>query len=165
VTSTQAFRDAAHPEEGGDPFIVLLVITADELDTPLRVTDAAGSWDDDLECDTLVVAGATYLCCPFELEPPGQSDQEPRGRLRVQNVDARIGEALEALRDPATVSVTIALESDPATAIDGPYEALRLRNVRVDAIAAEGDLVFDDFGTEPFPQEVLDERLVPGAYR
>ncbi len=120
--------------------------------------------DDGLECDTLTVAGALYVCCPFQLEPPGQTDQEPRGRLSVQNVDARIGEALSLIRDAARVTITIALESDPATAIDGPHAWLSLRNVRLDALTAEGDLVYDDFAAEPFPQEALDERLFPGAF-
>lgn len=160
----QSHRNASYPETSDEPYIALIKVEADELPEPLYFTDAAGSWDDTLNADVLVVGGITYFCAPFVLQEPGQGDREEPGKLLIPNVDERIGAALESLSNPPRLTLTIALESDPATAIDGPYAGLLWNNIKLDALVGEGDLMLDDMSAEPFPREWIAESLFPGAY-
>jgi len=166
----QVVRDAAYPEESGEAFGMLVAIDQDELDDPIYLTDlgadAGAVWDDTLGWYVLTVGSIDYLVAPgLEVIPPGSSDEPSRGRLRIPNVDTRIGEAIEAMRTFASVSITIVLASDPTEAVADPFVGLELRNIRGDALTVEGDLSYPGLENEPYPMDRISASEFPAAYR
>jgi hypothetical protein len=160
-----AFQDAAYPQETGEAFIALIVIDHASLADPIYLTDAGGTYDPVLDTYILTVGADDYICAPIEIIPPGQSDEEPRGTLRVPNVDQRIGEAIESISGAATCTVTIVLESDPTEVMAGPYQLLELRNIRGDAMTLEGSLVWPSLTVEPWPWDWIRPAKFRAAFR
>lgn len=158
--TVQAFRDAAYPQETSEAFYYLIVIEQDELDDPIPLTDGAGTYDETLDCYILTVGAIDYFSdIPFVIDPPGQSDEQPTGKLTVPNIDQRIGSAIESIHGPATVTVTAVLASDPTVIVGGPYEQLLLQNVHGDALSISGDLTWPQLTVEPWPKGRIDVRF------
>ena len=163
MTVSQEFRDAAYPQDSGEAFVFLLKIEHPDLEEPIRLTDS--------EYD-LVVADegegegpVTYIAAPFQLEPPGQTEDDPRGRLIVPNVDRRIGEGIDLISTPATVSIRQVLESDPTLQAGDALENLLLQEVRGTAESFEGSLNWPQFATEPWPKEIISPDRYRAAFR
>lgn len=160
----QRYRDAAYRQETDEAFVVFLLIEHPSIPEPggvLRLTDHAGAWLPDPGVQGLLVDGAVWMSAPIEIEPPGQTDDEPRARVRIPNVDQRIGEALAGLGSPASCMVRVALASDPDVTVGGPYPRLRLATVQGDAMMIEGSLTWPSLTTAPWPRQWVR----PGKYR
>lgn len=161
----QEYRDAAYRQETAEVFIWLLTIVHGMLDEPIRLTTAGGTWNETLNSYTFDAGGETYICAAFEVEPPGQSEDEPQGRLMVPNVDQRIGAAIEEIDGPAVVTMSAVLESDPTIVIGGPFFDLRLQNVSGDAMQVQGDLLWPQLTTAPWPKDRISPRKFRAAFR
>lgn len=165
----QAFRDAAYPQETGEAFVTLLTIEHDELDAPILLTDSGA----DVVYAAHLLDGAgnvaalagTYLSFPIEIVPPGQSDEAPRGTIRVPNVDQAIGAAVESITDPATVTVTVVLGSNTSIIVGGPHRMLEMANVRGDALVVEAELQRPALTVEPWPKHWIRQSVFRAAYR
>jgi len=149
---SQAFRDAAYPRHSDDATIVCLTVTYPARPT-LRICNAAGTWNATLKTYVFTALGRQHICAPFDITMPQRGEDEPVGQLTIQNVDRRIGQTLSSMIVPARVTATTVLESAPSAAIDGPYRGMRLRNVRIDAMAATGDLRWPDLASTAYPVE------------
>jgi hypothetical protein len=97
--------------------------------------------------------GNLYIGFPFELEIVSDTAGTPRGQLRIQNVDRRIGEAVLSLTSPPQLRIILCAQSDFADVTVGgrvrqelsggtipEYEASHLifGNISVDAMAVSG---------------------------
>lgn len=166
---SQAYRDAAYPQETGEAFVALLTITHPELADPILLTDSGvdiAYASDLLDANGNVAAIAgTYLSVPIEVIPPGQSDEQPRGSLRVPNVDQAIGAVIEAISDPLGITITVVLASDPTDIVGGPHQLLELANVRGDALVVEGELTRPSLTTVPYPNRWIRQSVFRAAYR
>jgi hypothetical protein len=166
---SQAFRDVAYPQETGEAIILLVKIEHDALPSPIFLTDMR--WDHPSVTTNaegayvLTVAGDDHVCAPIAVIPPGQSDEEPQGKIQVPNVDQRIGEALDAIAGPATITVTAVLESDPEEIVGGPHSGLKLQNVKIDAMLAEGDLLRPQISTAAWPKQWIRPAKFKAAFR
>ncbi|WP_333822866.1 DUF1833 family protein [Pinisolibacter sp.] len=158
--TTQAFRDAAYPEAGSTDVVLLLLLEHDDLDAPIRLTNAAGTEDTTSGSWIVTALGETWLAAAIEVDLPSVSDQAPRARLVIPNVDQRIGEAIDGISTPATVTIWAVLDSDPDTIVGGPHGHLILRDVRVDAMTVEGSLERADLSRETWPRQWIR----PGRY-
>lgn len=165
----QAFRDAAYPQETGEALVTLLTIEHAELAGPILLTDSGTDvvyGADLLDANGNVAAKAgTYVAFPIEIIPPGQSDEEVRGTLRIPNVDQAIGAALEAITDPAMVTITVVLASDTSIIVAGPHLMLELSNVRGDAMAIEADVTRPSLTVQPYPKHWLRPATFRAAFR
>lgn len=95
--------------------------------------------------------GETFVGFPFQIER--MSEQEgtpPRARVRVQNVDRRLGDLVRALTVSPTARIDQALASDPST-LETSWQGFRLRDLTVDAIAVIGTLTGPELDREPYP--------------
>jgi hypothetical protein len=137
-----------------EDFLVLLDITHESIEPIYVVSDVLD----------VVSNGITYTGFPFEWVMPQEDDEIPRGKLRIQNVDKRIGLALHSLRTPPYIKVQVVLKSDPDEALLN-YRFLRLTNVSVDAVAVEGDVGITDFTSIPWPRTRAVKRLLPGLFK
>lgn len=152
----QAYRDAAYPQETGESAPVLLTIEHPDLASPLLLTDAGENivYASDLldGAGNVAALAGTYLAVPIEIVPPGQTDGQARGSFRVPNVDQTIGALIEAISDPATVTMTVVLGSDTSVIVGGPHRLLELSNVRGDALVVEGELGRPSLTVQPYPK-------------
>lgn len=137
-----------------EDFLVLLTITHEKIEPVYVVSDVVDVTSNSIE----------YIGFPFELVFPQEDDQIPRGRLRIQNVDKRIGHALHTLRTPPFLDFKVVLKSDPDEVLM-QYKFLRLTNISVDAVAIEGDIGVTDFSSIPWPRTRATKRVLPGLFR
>lgn len=165
----QPFRDAAYPESTGEVFAVLLTIEHEDLATPILITDAG----EDITYASNLLDGAgniaafagTYLNLPIEIVPPGQTDQQQQGTIRIPNIDQSIGEAVDAISTPATVTITVVLMSETSQIVGGPHRLLDLCNVRGDALVVEAELQRPQVTQYPYPQDWIRQSVFRAAYR
>lgn len=166
---SQTYRDAAYPQETGEVFATLLTIEHADLPAPILLTDAGenityGSDLLDANGNVAAVAG-TYLSVPIEVTPPGQSDEQPRGSIRVPNVDQAIGSVIDAITDPLQLTITVVLMSDTTDIVGGPHMMLELADVRGDALVVEGTLSRPSLTVEPWPRHWIRASAFKAAFR
>lgn len=166
---SQAYRDAAYPQETGEVFATLLTITHPDLAEPILLTDAGedvvyGSDLLDANGNVAALAG-TYLSVPIEVVAPGQSDEQPRGSIRVPNVDQTIGAVIDAISDPLGITITVVLMSDTSDIVGGPHLMLEMANVRGDALVVEGELSRPSLTVEPWPKHWIRASVFKAAFR
>lgn len=166
------FRRAAEEPRSDIYAVILLRITHPTLTFPILVANDTINYVHD---------GETYQGFPFELELIGDTNQVPRGQLRIQNVDRRIGEAVVNLTTPPGLSIIIMASTDfeeAATAPDGRLENVRyekenvtpeyeanhlvLGNVTVDAISVTAEVLSFDMSNEPWPAVRSTADRLPG---
>lgn len=165
----QAFRDAAYPQETGEVFATLITLEHADLPAPILLTDAGtdityGADLVDANGNTAALAG-TYQSVAIEAIAPGQSDDQPRGSLRIPNVDMAIGAALDAIHDPLQLTLTVVLASDTSVIVGGPHLSLELANVRGDALVVEGELTRPSLSVEPWPNRWIRASVYRAAFR
>lgn len=122
------------------------------------------------------VGGDLYLGCPFEFLLLTDEDQHPTTRLRVQNVDRRIGEAIRTVSDRATVmlearstaefdlSVRPRVEIGTSSVIYG-FRHFELIEVTVTPLEVSGTLMLRDYSQEPWPGKRATQSRCPGLFR
>lgn len=162
---SQSLRNELEASSSSDYIVLLLEITHSTLSTPIRVANDLVDY---------YFNGNAYVGYPFMLEIMSDDDRPPRGRLSIQNVDQRIGEAVRGITTPLGIQLTALAQSDYAAPIDGlrspvgtptvEYVAagLLLREVSVDAIAVQGELTTYDISSEPWPAVRSTPDLLPG---
>src|SRR5262245_51542465 len=96
-------RRALEEPRSAEYVIILLEINHQTLSEPIRVANDVVAY---------VFEDNTYLGFPFEIEILTDSRQVPRGQVRIQNVDRRIGEAIFNLVTPPTLTITLLANSD-----------------------------------------------------
>lgn len=167
--TSQAFRDAAYPQETGEVFATLLTIEHADLPSPILLTDAGEDIvyaSDLLDANGNVAALAgTYLSVPIEVVAPGQSDEQPRGSIRVPNVDQSIGAVIDAISDPLQLTITVVLMSDTSDIVGGPHLMLELADVSGDALVVEGTLTRPSLTVEPWPRHWIRASVFKAAFR
>jgi hypothetical protein len=156
----QNFRDVAYPQETVEAFVFLLSISHDILPEFIRLTNSEYDLQFVLDDDTTV----TFIAAPFELQPPGEIEDDPRGRLIIPNVDQRIGAAIDQISTPPSVRIRQVLESDTSI-VFADYRGLKLQEIRGTAESFEGMLGWDPFSTEPWPMDIIGPNKFRAVFR
>ncbi|MEQ1901852.1 MAG: DUF1833 family protein [Devosia sp.] len=165
----QQFRDAAYPETTEQVFATLLTIEHDDLAAAVLITDAG----EDIVYGSDLLDGAgnvaaktgTYVNLPIEIIPPGQTDEQMRGTIRIPNIDQAIGEMVESISTPARITITVVLAGDTSVIVGGPHFLLELANVRGDALVVEGEISRPALTAEPYPKDWVRPSVFRAAYR
>ena len=166
-TSFRRHIEARH-EENVD--LCFLTIENPELVEPVRVV-----WDN----KDFIKGGKTFIGFPFDIVPIlTDDDQPPRAQLKIQNIDPRIGDALQNLSTALRLTIELAssidwnLDVDPRTEKNSStteiaYTAtnLFLINVKVDAVEVAGEIVGWDYLQRTWPAQRVTQDLLPGAFR
>lgn len=102
---SQNFRRDLEEPRSNEMLVILLAIADPTLAEPILVANDVVSYN---------YNGAIYLGFPFEFEliDDSSSGRIPTGRIRIQNVDRQIGEAVLNLTQSPTVTITILASSD-----------------------------------------------------
>lgn len=150
-----------------DAILAFLTIEHRNLPNPIRVVS------DPID---FVIDGETYIGCPFEIRLLTDEDQAPTTQIRIQNVDRRIGEAVRAVTDRATMALEVRSTSDfnlsavPRTPLSGAsviygFRHFDLIDVTVNAIDLTGTLMLRDFTQEPYPGKRATQSRCPALFR
>lgn len=146
---------AVMAQDTAEVFLLLLTIAHATLADDIR-----------LVCNTvdIVSRGQTYIGLPFEITLPSeQEDRVPQMRLRVDNVNREIVQAVRTMTSPATVTVEVILASSLDT-VEASFAGFTLRAVTYDALVVEGTLALEDVLSEPYPEGTFTPNLFPAIF-
>jgi len=134
---------------------VLVVITHPKINGPLYLTTEPGG---------ITSNGIDYTYFPFDAVMPGDGGGMPRARVRFQNVDRTIGDAILRINDPADISFYIVTSLDHDT-VEREFLNFRLVSIEGNAAEISGELIVRNFDVEPWPSTVATQALLPGLWR
>lgn len=145
---------SAFSEDTDEVWLAMLTISHESLDDDIRVVK---------NNENIVSNGQTFLAYDFELELPEERPDRPgEARLRIDNTDKRIVEAVRSINSPPDVRIDIVLASDPDT-FEVTFQDLKMRNVEYDVSFVTGTLVFEDIISEPIAVDLTPARF-PGLF-
>lgn len=162
-----AARAELEREQSPHALLGFMTITHPALAEPLRVVSDVMDY---------VFGGAHFIGMPFGFQLLTDSEAPPMTQLRLQNVDRRIGQALRAMTGRATVQLQLLssadfdLTQDPRAEIGTAAEIygfahFTLRNVSVNAVEVTGEVILQDYSTEPWPHVRATQDRLPGLFR
>lgn len=159
------FRAAAEAPQRSVAAILFVTIEHEELAEPIRVA-----------CDKVdyLRDGKTWIGFPFEGTVLSDSEEAPRTRLRIVNVDKEIGRTLRALTAPTTLKIEVIsshnfnLKTKPRAEIGTAvveYSAahLRLTNVSITDAEIAGDVSSRDYAQEMYGRRATKD-LLPALF-
>lgn len=166
--------DAADLQAEASPHALLAFVTIEHpnLSEPIRAVND--------ELDYLVTEGGQtrlFRGLPFEIPPATDTDQAPVTRLRVPNIDRRIGEAIRNSMDRAKVALAVRSTEDfdlgqvPRVELGGErapiysFAHFELTDVQTDAIELTGSLMLRDYTQQPWPATRATEGRCPALFR
>lgn len=104
-----------------------------------------------------------YTAFPFQLDLPGEDDAQPAtAKLKIDNVDLRIVQAIRGLPSAPTCDFEIILASQPTT-VEIAMNGLTLRAVDYDRLEVSGTVTFEEIFTEPLSIDMTPSRF-PGMF-
>lgn len=174
-TITAATRAGFEAQNDTDPVLFFLTLMAPGLDEPLRLVNDNATLNGTIA--TYSLSGNTYTSFPFDIEVPTDIEQAPVGRIIIPNIDRRIGEIVRGIQARIRVQELLllpasdfVLTTNPRTLIGTAHTiysltGFELRNIRLDALQATGDLVAVDDTAEPWPAVRATQDKFPGLYR
>lgn len=140
-------------QQTGEVWLVLLTIAGSGF-TTIRVAN---------NTEDVVSRGNTFIGFPFEIELPGQDPESPSSaRLRIDNIDKRVIEAIRTIQTPPTVTIEVILASAPDT-VEIAFTDLSLRGAQYDVNSVRAELVYETIFTEPVTCNITPNRL-PGLF-
>lgn len=156
-------------EDPASPHALLafLTITHQNLSEPIHVVSDVFDY---------VLEGVTFVSAPFDAKPLTDTDAPPSTEIRVQNVDRRIGEALEVVTGRAQAALFVISSEDfdlsqvPRVPVRTPsmiysFRYFDLVDVHADTIEFTGRLMLRDYSQEPWPGIFATQNRLPGLYR
>lgn len=139
---SNTFKTAVYTQDTSEFFFLLLEINHDDLSAPLRFVNNT----EDITSDSNV-----HTAFPFMINlPSDREDQLPRVTLAIDNIDQTIVQTLRELTSPATVGLSVILNSDPDTIEAGPFE-FTMKNATYTADVVTCELAYEDILNEGFP--------------
>jgi hypothetical protein len=145
-TLSAAARQSMFGSETDQVWLLLLTINHQSLSEPIRVVR---------NFTQITSRGNIYIAMAFDIELPGDDpDNLSQVRLRIDNVDRSIVEAIRQMDSPATCEIEVVLASSPDTVEVGPF-SLTLGDVSYDQHVVEGTFKFEDILNESFPKDTF----------
>lgn len=152
---TSAFKTAAFSADTDQVFLVLLTIAQADLAQPIRVVN---------NNEDITSNGNVFTAFPFDIElPDSREGVPPSATLVIDNVSQEIAQAVRTMTSVATVLIQIIRAADPDT-IERSYTGFNLRDVKWNAHKMSGDLILEDFQTEPYPALQFSPAFFPGLF-
>lgn len=111
----------------------------------------------------LIADRTEWIAFPFQIDLPGEDAETPSvARLRIDNVDRQIVEALRGLPGAPTADIEVVLASQPDVVEIGFYD-LTIRAADYDALYVEAQMTFEQIFSEPQSVEMTPARF-PGMF-
>jgi hypothetical protein len=136
-------------------WLLLLTIEHQTLSEPIRVVR---------DFRNITSRGNVFIAMAFDIELPGDDpDNLSQVKLRIDNVDRTIVEAIRLMDSPATCHVEVVLAATPDTVEAGPF-TLTLGDVNYDQHVVEGTFKFEDILNESFPKDTFTPAKFQGLF-
>ena len=127
-------------EETDEVWLVLLTITHPDLTDTIRLVN---------NIENVESQGYTFIGLPFEIELPSEGERPGEARLKVDNVNREIVEAIRTIGlVPPQVQIQLVLASQP-NQLEYQVPVMTLRDASYDVSYVSGVLRFEDITTEP----------------
>jgi hypothetical protein len=153
--------------EADEPFIVLLTITGEGIDEPVRLADNyTHRLSETPENVTygLVSRGEEYLFLPFSITlPDDKNGTEARCNVTLNDVTGDLMPVLRSINGAPTVDMEVVLGSDLDT-VEISAPGLFLGGIGYDAGTITGELVYQSPSAEPFPAGTFTPTYFPGMF-
>ena len=121
MASTRLTR-SSYNTETAEVWLVLLTIDHADLPEPIHVVD---------NTEPITSGGVEYRACGFEISLPGDNDEgPPHARVRIQNIDQRVGKALRQISSNVSIEIKVVAASDPDT-VERSFDHFTLRGVTI----------------------------------
>ena len=148
---TPAAIEGAYSEKTGATFLALLTLRHPQFSASHRfVNDRVN----------IVSQGDTYLALPFQVIRPAENDRDPEARIRVANVDSRLGSESLRIFGPVEVDMQVVLASSPGL-IERAWTDFEMIRVTFNAQFLEGTLTQRQYSQRPWPPR----RMTPSGFR
>lgn len=144
-----------------DEAVLLLVTLTHPTIETVRVVNNSPAQDGSGD---IVSRGETYLAYPFRPQLPNNTDEQPRAKITIANIDRRISESLMNLESSPKIAFEIVTASDPNT-VQMRFPQFELVNVTWDAIQVEGELTQASYAAEPYGPIRVIPSLFPALFR
>lgn len=153
MTVSDTFRTSAFAADTGDVWLVLVTIEHDDLSAPIRVVN---------DTVNLTSRGDLFTAFPFDVTlPDSREDAPPRARLVIDNASREIAQAVRSIGGAPTVTLEVVRAADPDT-VEISWPFFSLRDVKWNVGSVSGELVVEDFTSEPYPAGVFSPASFPG---
>lgn len=107
--------------------------------------------------------GQEFIACPFEFSLPQEDEQVPKSQIRLQNVDQRIGMALELIYDPLTIRMQVILRSNP-NVVEIDYDFMEMFDISISATFVEASIGVRSLSSTTYPNVKAKKSLFPGLF-
>jgi Domain of unknown function (DUF1833) len=159
------FRTAAHAEQTGEILVLLVTLTHEDLDDPIRLSSDPTTR---LSVDPLrygtVSRGDTYDFLPMSLVLPEESeDTIPAMQVVVDNVSRALIPLLRSISTPAIVTVELVLASAPDN-VEATWPEFELSSSSPSAQQVSIDLTTESDANEPYPSGLFTPAGFPGLF-
>lgn len=155
MTVTDTFKESAFAPDTDEVWLILVTIDHADLAEPIRVVN---------NTQDVTSRGDLFVGFPFNITLPDEREDAPsRARLVVDNVSREIAESVRSITSAPTVTIEVIRAADPDT-VEISWPFFSLRNVKWDALKVSGDLVFDDFMSEPYPAGIFSPASWPALF-
>lgn len=152
---TVALTTSAFAADTDDVWLVLIKIDHADLAEPIRVVN---------NMEDITSSGDLYVGFPFDITlPDSREDAAPRARLSIDNVSREIAEAIRTITGAPDVTISVIRAADPDM-VEITWPSFIMRNVKWDVDKVYGDLVLEDFTSEPYPAGVFSPASFPGLF-
>lgn len=152
--STAAMR-SLFTQETDLVWLLLLTISHDDLETPIRVVNNS---------ENVMSRSNTFLAYPFQIMLPQERDDAPPSvTLTIDNVDQRIIAAIRGLSAGIKVTLEVVCSSDFNHVEVGPFN-FEVSQIRYDSLTITGDLTFEPVLDEPYPGTHFTPSGFPGLF-
>ncbi len=136
--------------------LVLLTIDHTDLASPIRLVNNKAA---------VTSNGDLYSAFPFDISlPDTKEDTPPRARIRIDGISREIAQAVREISTHADVTIQV-VRQDALDTVEASWPAMRLLNVRYNALAVEGDLEFENLTREPYPAHSFSPAEFPGLLK
>ncbi len=163
---SENLRQAAYAQDTDIAVIVLLTLSNDDMEEPIRVCSAPVEKFTDLGENVYGVTSNfnRFVFLPFEIELP-QDDKTGAvsAKLTIDNVTREIVQYARQTRNVLNVTLQVVL-SNNLDYVELEYKNFKLRNISYDGLTVSGDLSIDYLGLEPFPAGRFTPSGFPGLF-
>lgn len=151
TVSNQLRADAWAPES--DLYLVLLTIDHPDLADPIRVVN---------NTENITSNAVEYIGFPFEISlPESPENSPPRAELKISNVSREIGQAIRSVGSPPVVDIAVIRQQTPDV-VEAFHGGMKLTGVTYNVQTVSGQLVREDFVSEPYPSITYSPAEFPG---
>lgn len=163
---SENLRQAAYAQDTDVAVIMLLTLSNENMEEPIRVCSAPVEKFTDLGENVYGVTSNfnRFIFLPFEIELP-QDDKTGAvsAKLTIDNVTREIVQYARQTRNVLNVTVQVVL-SNNLDYVELEYKNFKLRNINYDSLTISGDLSIDYLGLEPFPAGRFTPSGFPGLF-